>query len=232
MPDIAIINRSTVLKDDQVAPIVAALQKQVLNDFAPIWGLDARLEFFGSKKKAPKNAWWLTVFDNSDQADALGYHDISPAGKPLGKAFAKSDLDSGLEPSTTISHELLEMLADPDINLAAQVDELIYAYEVCDPCEADDFGYRIDGVLVSDFVTPEWFAPTAKVAGPYDFRKKIAKPLGLLHGGYLQYLDLRSSGGWQQVQAQKALSRARARVGSRRERRRTPRAEWQVSTGR
>ena len=33
----------------------------------------------------------------------------------------------------------------------------LYAYEVCDACEADQFGYDIDGVLVSDFVFPSWF---------------------------------------------------------------------------
>jgi len=34
---------------------------------------------------------------------------------------------------------------------------VLYAYEVCDACQAKEFGYRIDGTLVSDFVYPAWF---------------------------------------------------------------------------
>src|SRR5260370_14436911 len=79
------------------------------------------------------------------------------------------------------------MLVDPEINLCAQVGERIYAYEVCDPCEADANGYQIDGVLVSDFVTPTWFQPTPQPGGPFDFQEKIPKPLGLLPGGQLHY---------------------------------------------
>src|SRR5262249_17303417 len=190
MPSIAIANRSKAVGDDRVAEMVKALQTQVDGDFAPVWGLGARLSFVGSQEKLPREAWWLLVLDNSDVADALGYHDITPTGMPLGKAFAKSDIDAGLEPSVTLSHELLEMLADPDTNLSAQVGSRIYAYEVCDPCESDQFGYAIGNVLVSDFVTPNWFQPAPDATGPYDFRERIAAPLGLLSGGYLQFLEL------------------------------------------
>ncbi len=233
MTKISIINRSSVITDSSVQAITAALQIQLDRDWAPIWGFSAALQFVGSKKKAPTDSWWLTVLDTSDQADALGYHDLTPTGRPLGKAFAKSDLDDGLAPSVTISHELLEMLGDPDINLSAQVGDRIYAYEVCDPCEADAVGYKIGSVLVSDFVTPEWFQPVAHPSGPYDFRKKIKKPLTLLAGGYLQYLDLTNSAGWQQVTAQKSpLASQRPKVGSRRERRRVGQSAWQRSTAR
>jgi hypothetical protein len=231
MPKIAIVNRSSVMEDAAVSAITQALQTQVSRDFEPIWGARAQLSFVGSRDKAPKDAWWLLVLDSSDQADALGYHDVTPAGLPTGKAFAKSDIDDGLEPSVTISHELLEMLADPEINLCAQVGNRLYAYEVCDPCEADAYGYRIGGVLVSDFVTPVWFQPVPRPRGGYDFRNKIKRPLALLPGGYLQYLALESSDGWQQVTADKRpLARLRARPGSRRERRRVGRASWQRST--
>jgi hypothetical protein len=231
MPQIAVLNRTTVMKDSEVKAIVAALQTQVSRDFVKYWGLDAELQFFGSAKAAPKSSWWLSVLDDSDQADALGYHDVTSSGLPLGKAFAKSDIDSGLKPSVTISHELLEMLADPEINLAAQVGDRIYAYEVCDPCEADAVGYKIGEVLVSDFVTPAWFQPVPRPGGPFDFQEKIKKPLALLPGGYLQYLELTNSAGWQQVTAaKKPMARLRPRPGSRRERRRVARESWQRST--
>jgi len=40
---ISVINESTVLADADVTPTVAALQKQVTNDFRPVWGTDAEL---------------------------------------------------------------------------------------------------------------------------------------------------------------------------------------------
>ena len=61
----------------------------------------------------------IIITDNPDQAGALGYHELTSAGAPLGKVFAKLDLDSGTSWTVTLSHELLEMLADPWINWCA-----------------------------------------------------------------------------------------------------------------
>jgi hypothetical protein len=55
--------------------------------------------------------------------------------------------------SMEISHEMLEMLADPGDD----------GREVCDPVE--DGSYRVDGVWVSDFATPAWFTDGR---GPFD----------------------------------------------------------------
>src|SRR5947207_13705271 len=112
MPTIAIVNRSTVISDDKVKAIAAALQIQVKRDLRLHWPIDADVAFLPGKTKAPKDAWQLVVLDTSDQADALGYHDVTAAGLPLGKAFAKSDLEAGDDPGVTLSHELLEMLVD------------------------------------------------------------------------------------------------------------------------
>ncbi|UIF89492.1 hypothetical protein KAF44_29135 (plasmid) [Cupriavidus necator] len=36
--------------------------------------------------------WWLVILDDSDQANAYGYHDVTNDGLPLGKVFAKADM--------------------------------------------------------------------------------------------------------------------------------------------
>lgn len=236
---VAVINASSVLSDEQVQNAVPALQRQVHDHFAPVWGIDADLTFVPTGSQPAKNSWWLSVLDNSDQAGALGYHDLTPQGLPLGKVFAGTDLQYGLEWTVTASHELLEMLADPDINLTAfnQTSDTagtLYAYEVCDACEDDSQGYKIDDTLVSDFVYPSWFEFFWKAgATQFDYMKKITKPLELLEGGYIGAFDIASGGGWHQItaQAEQGVSyRARPPVGSRRERRRTPRHLWQPST--
>ena len=88
----AVINSSTVLTDDDVLGAVAALQTQVHRDFAPAWGIDAEVVGVAKGKKPPVGSWWLAVLDDSDQAGALGYHDVTNEGLPLGKVFAGTDL--------------------------------------------------------------------------------------------------------------------------------------------
>ena len=112
---IAVINESTVLTDADVVPVVDALQQQVTNDFRPIWGVDAELTMIAKGTPPPGTSWWLVMLDDSDQAGALGYHDLTPESLPIGKIFAASDLKAGTSWTVTASHELLEMLADPDI---------------------------------------------------------------------------------------------------------------------
>src|SRR5438445_3251145 len=142
---IAFTNQSTVLADAQVTTAMPALQKQSTRDFAPVWGVDADLSFVPKSAPLPPKSWLIGVFDDSDQAGALGYHDLTEDGLPLGKVFAKTDVQYKSAWTVTASHELLEMLVDPDINLYGLLQNgmeiSFYAYEVCDACEADEFGY-------------------------------------------------------------------------------------------
>ena len=50
---ISVINASTVVTDDEVRPVVDALQKQVTNDFFPAWGVDAQLNFVPTRHQPP-----------------------------------------------------------------------------------------------------------------------------------------------------------------------------------
>jgi len=231
---ISVINASTVVADSEVQPVVDALQTQVNNDFRPAWGVDAQLTFVPTGSNPVPGTWWLTILDDSDQAGALGYHDLTPDGLPAGKVFAGTDLKYGYTWSVTASHELLEMLGDPNINLTVLIQQndsagTLYAYEVCDACEADQFGYTINGVLVSDFVYPSWFEDfRAEGSTQFDQTNRIHKPLDLLSGGYIGVFDISSGSGWHQVTAEQtpASLSMRANVGSRRERRRVPRQRW------
>ena len=230
---IAVTNASTVLTDKQVQQALPALQTQIHRDFAPVWGIDADLTFVPSDTKPPKGYWWVVVLDDSDEAGALGYHDLTDEGLPLGKVFAGTDKLLGLSWTVTASHEILEMLDDPNINLMAYVQNgmeiLLFSYEVCDPCEKDELGYKINGTMVSDFVYPAWFESFwKKDETQFDFRKKIHNPFDILPGGYIGVFDVSYGNGWYQSSPDKKFLKyeERPRVGSRRERRRTPRKEW------
>jgi hypothetical protein len=231
---ISVINESTVLADTDVTPAMAALQKQVTNDFGPVWGTEAQLTIVPKGTQPPAGSWWLVLLDDSDQANALGYHDLTSEGLPIGKVFAASDLKAGTSWTVTASHELLEMLGDPNINLTVFVQNtntagVLYAYEVCDACEDDSLGYQIDNVLVSDFVYPSWFEGfRAEGSTQFDRMKKIQSPFQFVAGGYIGIFNVNSGSGWQQQTADKRPSNVlhRGAVGTRRERRGIPHELW------
>jgi hypothetical protein len=226
LPIIAITNASTCLSDAPVEAALPAFQRQVSQDFQAYWELDCTLVFLTKDQPATEGWWQIVVLDNPDQAGALGYHELTSRGSPLGKLFAKLELDNGASWTATLSHELLEMLADPWINWCAfGSDNKIYALEVCDAVEADNLGYFIDGVLVSDFVTPAWFEPTC--ADRLDFKQHLTRELELARGGYISIFN--ESDGWTQVTA-KGEGGPRILPGSRRQRRKLIRPAWRNSS--
>ena len=144
---IAISNVSTVLTDEFVQAAMRAIQAQDDQDLAPAWGLAACTLYFlpknadGSPATPPAGDWQMVIADNSDQAGALGYHETTANGDPIGFMFAKDD------PSWPItwSHEHCEMRVDPDIQTVEEQDTdtaiVFRAKEICDPCEDDQYGY-------------------------------------------------------------------------------------------
>jgi hypothetical protein len=239
MITVAIVNESTVVNDTDMPPVVAALQKQVSGEFCAAWGIDARLVLVPRGQKPDPMLWQLIIADDSDQAQALGYHETTATGQPIGFCFAKTTAQDGGQWTVTASHELLEMLADPAINLTV-LDQgprriaYLFAFEAADPVE--EATYLIDGVQVSDFVLPSYFQGQAidgaTPAGPFDHLGQLAHPLpAMLAGGYLSVLKIGESvAGWQQIIGQAARhSRVIPPVGSRRHRRMLPRHMWRRS---
>ena len=230
---IDIINESTVCTDAEVSAMVRALQIQVSQHFCPVWGADAYLTFIPRGHQPYPQHWWIAVLNNSDMAGALGYHDVTSIGHPLGKVFAGTDKQYGYSVSVTLSHELLEILIDPYINLTAQMpDGNFYAYEVCDAIEADELGYLINGILVSDFVYPAWFEGALPGARIDQMQHLHSGCPTLGAGGYISYYDP-NTGQWHQYTARtdpNTQYRARAPVGSRRERRTIPIHQRIIST--
>lgn len=237
---VAVINASTVLTDAQVTPVVAALQIQLEKDFGPIWGVSANLVQVKQGQKPPAGSWWMVIGDDSTQVGALGFHDETPEGMPEGHVFAKTDLEDGAIWSVTISHELTEMLLNPDCNKTAQNSNgVFWAWEAADACEADNLSYPIvlsDGssVKVSDFVLPSFFDPTPPAGARFDYCGHLSAPFSLAPGGYTSVFDPNNpASGWTMITADrdpKTLRSSRPPIGSRRDRIRTPRHLWLRST--
>ena len=244
---IGFANESTVLTDEQVQATMRCLQAQVTGDFYPAYGMLATLVWI-PKGKAPVPGQWQLVFaDDSDQAGALGYHEVTANGDPIGFVFAKSDIQDGTSWTVTASHELLEMLGDPDIQTVEEQDNsdgsmTFRAKEVCDVCEDDSLAYKriqSDGTpfrlpdgtpfLFSDFVFPSYWNPNAPRTAKLDFGGHITTPLQILSGGYIGILQVPKTAQWGQVQADMAPGGKKTVALNRRARRNTPKHQWQHS---
>jgi hypothetical protein len=227
MPQIAVLNRSTAISDTEVEKMLPAFTQQWNQDLEAIWRVEKAGFMLVPRNEAPgSGTWWLVFVDTSDEPGALAYHDLTNEGLPLSKVFVKTILGDHASVSVGATHELCEMAVDPWLNSAYQDPHgVFWAGEVADPVEDDQYAYNISGILVTDFVTPNWFAHKS-AHGPIDFKQHATAAFDVLTGGYAQKFD--PNGGWVQVTGAKATHSARAKPahGSRRERRIRGPANW------
>jgi|ERR1700733_529228 len=182
IPTIACFNNATVALGVDLDSLIAAMQEYIDTYVAPVWGTPAKL----IKTKGFKSGAWAMVFlDSSDQPGALAYHDLTPDDLPVSKVFVKTTLlDKGLV-SVSASHELVEMLVDPAINMMTTGPDpkTTYAYESADPVEESSF--PVAGIQMSDFVYPAYFEVFRKPKSvQFDQMKLVTKPFQILKGGY------------------------------------------------
>jgi hypothetical protein len=189
LPQVGIVAEGTGISIADVNRCTAAIQKQVSRDFGPIWNINATVDAFATLEEVPLGYWPVIVQENLAADGALGFH-VDKNGQP----YALVKHTDGWE--TTVSHETLEMLADPFGNRIVSCPSVKegqgrvqYLVEVCDPSEAPQYGYTANGVLVSDFYTPHYFDPVGAPNVRYSFTGAITQPRQVLKGGYLSWFD-------------------------------------------
>ncbi len=179
---IAVVDRSTVPMGVDLHALVVALQQYVDGFVAPAWGTPATLV---ESKDLLRGHWAMVFLDDADAPGALAYHDLTPDGLPVSKVFVRTTLEAGGKVSVSASHELVEMLVDPAINLYSTGPRrgVMYAYESADPVEETDFPVR--GIAMSNFVLPSYFETFRKKGSDrFDAMGLVSKPFELLKGGY------------------------------------------------
>jgi hypothetical protein len=182
-----------------VARVAAALQRQATRDFAPIWNIQATVDAFPRLEDVPVSYWPMIVETNIDTPGAAGVHEDE-----YGQPFALIAISDSW--SLTASHEMLEMLADPfgrrlvpGKSPKRGQGRVEFLVEVCDPCEADQFAYTVNDILVSDFYTRHYFDPTHSESVRYSFTGALTRPRQVLRGGYLSWYDPVSDHWWQET---------------------------------
>jgi len=194
IPTIACFNKASTPLGVDLDVLIAAMQAFVDRYVAPVWGTPAKLV---KSKDYLKGAWAMIFLDNADQPGALAYHDLTPDGMPQAKVFVKTTLDNHDQVSVSASHELVEMLVDPAINMMTTGPDpnVMYAYESADPVE--QLSFTVNGVPMTDFVYPAYFEAFHKPGSVrFDQSGKVSRPFQILAGGYQIIFK---NGKWSQI---------------------------------
>jgi hypothetical protein len=199
--------------DEEVQAVVRAINRQILEDFRPYWGQDGFLRL-GQRAGRPLDPqhpvelrgdailYLLDDVNDPEVDDILGVHDQNGNGVPFGMVYTAISDRLGEAWSVTLSHEALELLGDANVNkLAAGPDPrhpehpdryVLHWFEMCDAVQSES--YKIDGVAVSNFVTPLYFTIGEQAAGRNDFLNRVHRgrtltSFGVNPGGYVGFLD-------------------------------------------
>jgi hypothetical protein len=189
-PTIEVVNRTKLVPAAHLRRIVRAVQKQIDDHFFPLWGWRARLVVV---ERPSRRRMSITMKGKPDLTRADAYHFID--GLPQTYVFTRDEKGRPVEPAdyeSSFSHEALEMIADPGVNLFAagycayqgHRHRAWIPYEVCDPVQGAT--YRIDGITMSGFVVPEWFEGDRKRDSmKFSYRCSVHAPFEIAPAGYV-----------------------------------------------
>lgn len=187
---VALVSETKKISLAALSVVSAAVQKQVSRDLAPIWNIEATVDAFDTLEDVPLGYWQVIIKDNINVKNAAGIHLNTDNGQPYALVQYSDDW------SLTTSHEALEMLVDPSGNRTVATNSpnpkqgrVLILVEVSDPSEAAEFGYSVNGVLVSDFYTPSFFDPVTAPGIRYSYTGAIKEPRQVLDGGYINWWD-------------------------------------------
>jgi hypothetical protein len=192
--------------------VAASLQIQLTRDVGPLWGLPAVISPFITLEDVPPGYIPLVIVPENrlERHGGHSFH-IAAGDRPLAL------VEFSPVWSVVASHELICMIIDPwgrrhirgtslrdtqtCLPATAGVPhsghrhdyqgQVEYLVEPPDPIGASS--YPINGVLVSDFVTPSYYDAFDTGGARYSFTGRVTAPRQLLRGGYLTWRARRAS---------------------------------------
>lgn len=209
MMRISVINHTNgAVKDTELQEVIRAVNQQVEHDFRPYWHKEGLLRLDGHAHSSDSDRQHIDlrgdaiiyIWDEVDPEGALGFHALNNKGIPYGMVFKQMSDELGEHWSVTFSHELLELLMDPEANMLVAgphpsgEDRMVFHWcEVCDAVQTQH--YDINGVAVSNFVLPLYYTQGDEFDGRNDFLRYNSRhqntltSFGVAEGGYVGYYD-------------------------------------------
>lgn len=206
-PTQLVIANLSNIDDTVLNNALAAISTQISQDFGAEWNVSAalssqRVTLTGPFVEFDAATDSIIYLGNSSQDSTsgvnkvLGYHCQNHAQLAYGFVYLDACAQANEDWSITLSHEVLELLADPSAiattpgpdptNNSPEADPVNFFLEVCDPTQGD--WYSINGVKVSNYVNKSYFnKPGGK---PQTNRMNLTlPPFGARPGGHATYLD-------------------------------------------
>jgi hypothetical protein len=193
---VALVDDTGEVGPADLAALAGALSEQIQHDFVPAWKVAATV---GAYPTAPAGTWAVHVQKKLDQPGALGYH-TDTNNQPISYVEYTADYP------VTVSHETLEMLADPfgnrlhsaglpqgladkyeQFGLKSSQTRVRYLLEVCDPCEQTS--YPVGGINLSDFLLPYWYRTSPAPKPAYSEAGGCTLPRQVADGGYVSFCN-------------------------------------------
>ena len=196
MISLALVVETRRIRPTEIKEVAAAVQRQIGRDFAPLWGVEATVDPFLALEDVPSGYWPMIVRDDFPGMDIIGIH-LDRRGQPF--ALIRGNPTWSL----TVSHEALEMISDPwgsrlmpggSPRPGQGLVELLV--EVCDPPGGVAHAYTVNGYLVSDFITPNYYDPVPAPGVRYSFTGAITRPRDIVGGGYLAWREPTTQEWW------------------------------------
>jgi len=195
---VGLVDKTKAIDPELMQAVAAALTIQVTRDLPQFWNVQATVTYEPNASKIPAGVWPVFLVKTLPPGEG-GFH-LDQHNQPYAKVIASPASD---EWTIDASHETLEMLVDPNGNrlqpsTSIQIEngkivdgtgQFGYLVEACDPCEADNFAYPIQGVAVSDFLTPHFYDAVVTPGTRYSFTGAIKAPRQILPGGYISWVN-------------------------------------------
>jgi hypothetical protein len=198
---VGLVDKAGTLDPKLVQDAAAALNIQVMRDLASIWDIQATVRYLPDPKAIPVGVWPVFLVAKLPPGEG-GVH-LDKNNQPYSLVIGTPNNNDW---TIDASHETVEMLVDPGGNrlqtsraigivgkgVEDTTGQFEYLVEACDPCEANNYAYSIDGIAVSDFITPHFYDPVTTPGTRYSFGGNIKQPRQVLPGGYISFVNPQS----------------------------------------
>jgi hypothetical protein len=195
---VGLIDKTGSIDPKLVEATAASLNVQVMRDLSQCWPVQATVRYLPDPTSIPVGVWPVFLVQQLPPGEG-GVH-LDDNNQPYSLVVAAPDSDDW---TVDASHESVEMLVDPggnrlEASRAIEISgdgvhdvpgEFEYLVEACDPCQASQYAYAINGIMVSDFITPRFYDPVATTSTRYSFGGNIQQPRQLLPGGYISFIN-------------------------------------------
>lgn len=199
---VVLVDTTGEVKPATMAAAAEALNVQVTRDVPQFWNVHATVSYRPDPNSIPQGMWPVQLVKSLPPGEG-GFH-MTRHNQPYSKVIVTQGSDDW---TIDASHETVEMLVDPYGNRLQTSNAITisqgqigdaqgkyeYLVEACDPCEANNCAYQIDGILVSDFITPDFYNPDVTSGARYSFTGAVKKPRQILPGGYISWVDPQTS---------------------------------------